>query len=49
MIQLRFAAGKAGFQADGVELAAHDAGSDAQAAEFTAGRGECGQDGGCLI
>lgn len=49
MIQLRFAAGKAGLQPDGARLAAYDAGSGAQAAEFAADGGDCGQDAGCLI
>lgn len=43
MIQLRFVAGKAGFQSDGAGLAAYAAGSGAQAGEFTAGGGDCGQ------
>lgn len=42
MIQLRFAANKAGFQASGAGFAVNDAGSGAQAAEFTAGGGDCG-------
>jgi len=42
-------AGKAGFQPNGARLAAHDAGNGAQAAEFAAGGGDCGQFGGCLI
>ena len=49
MIQLNFAAGKAGFQPDGAGLAAYDAGSGAQAGEFAAGGGGCGQVGACLI
>lgn len=49
MIQLRFAADKAGFQPDGAGLAAHDAGSDVQAAEFAAGSGDYGQVGGNRI
>ena len=38
-----------GFQSDGAGLAAHDAGNGAQAGEFAAGGGDCGQAGGCLI
>jgi hypothetical protein len=49
MIQLRLAAKKTGFQAGGAGFAAHDAGSGAQAAEFAAGGGDCGQVGGSLI
>jgi hypothetical protein len=48
MIQLRFAANKAGFQAGEAGFAVNDAGSGAQAGEFAAG-GSCGQFGGCLI
>ncbi|MGR0480223.1 MAG: hypothetical protein ACTFAL_02130 [Candidatus Electronema sp. V4] len=43
MIQLGVAAGKAGFQPDGAGLAMHDAGISAQAGEFAAGGGDCGQ------
>lgn len=49
MIQLRFAANKAGFQAGGAGFAVNDAGSGAQAGDFAAGGGGCGQVGGCLI
>jgi len=49
MIQPRFAANKAGFQAGGAGFAVNDAGSGAQAVEFTAGGRGCGQVGGCLI
>lgn len=49
MIQLRFAANKAGVQAGGAGFAVNDAGSGAQAAEFAAGGGGCGQAGRCLI
>jgi hypothetical protein len=48
MIQPRFAANKAGFQAGGVGFAMNDAGSGAQAGEFAAGGGGCGQDIGRL-